>query len=162
MIMTKRILLSRVIGGILGGIIVLTPFGASANEITNSNSNNKSSIISVSEREKESEHLYKTENGRCYHKNGCSYLKYSQIKVTDEKIKENELKPCSRCLESKNNKVNQSEVEEDKKQSNKLYRTKTGKCFHKGNCKCLKKSKIKVSREEIKEADLKPCFKCCK
>lgn len=154
MIMTKRILLSRVIGGILGGIIVLTPFGASANEITNSNSNDKSSIISVSEREKESEHLYKAENGRCYHKNGCSYLKYSQIKVTDEKIKENELKPCSRCLESKNNKVNQSEVEENKKQSNKLYRTKTGKC--------LKKSKIKVNREEIKEANLKPCFKCCK
>ena len=152
MIMTKRILLSRVIGGILGGIIVLTPFGASANEITNSNSNDKSSIISVSEREKESEHLYKAENGRCYHKNGCSYLKYSQIKVTDEKIKENELKPCSRCLESKNNKVNQSEVEENKKQSNKLYRTKTGKC--------LKKSR-KVNREEIKE-QLKPCFKCCK
>lgn len=162
MIITKRILLSRIIGGILGGIIVLTPFGVSANEITNLNSNNKPSIISVSEREKESEHLYKTENGRCYHKNGCSYLKYSQIKVTDEKIKENELKPCSRCLESKNNKVNQSEVEENKKQSNKLYRTKTGKCFHKENCKCLKKSKIKVNREEIKEANLKPCFKCCK
>lgn len=33
MIITKRILLSRVIGGILGGIIVLTPFGVSANEI---------------------------------------------------------------------------------------------------------------------------------
>lgn len=127
MIMTKRILLSRVIGGILGGVIALTPFGVSANEITNSNSNNKSSIISVSERKKESEQLYKTENGRCYHKNGCSYLKYSQIKVTDEKIKENELKPCSKCLKSKNNKVNQSEVEEDKKQSNKLYRAKTGK-----------------------------------
>ena len=127
MIMTKRILLSRVIGGILGGIIVLTPFGASANEITNSNSNNKSSIISVSERKKESEQLYKTENGRCYHKNGCSYLKYSQIKVTVEKIKQIELKPCSRCFKSKKNKVNQSEVEEDKKQSNKLYRAKTGK-----------------------------------
>ena len=162
MIITKRILLSRVIGGILGGIIALTPFGVSANEITNSNSNNKSSIISESLREKESEHLYKAENGRCYHKNGCSYLKYSQIKVTDEKIKENELKPCSKCLKSKNNKVNQSEIEEDKKQSNKLYRTKTGKCFHKENCKCLKKSKIKVNREEIKEANLKPCFKCCK
>lgn len=111
-------------GGFLGVVMGLTPFGASANEITNSNSNNKSSIISVSEREKESEHLYKAENGRCYHKNGCSYLKYSQIKVTDEKIKENELKPCSRCFKSKNNKVNQSEIEEDKKQSNKLYKNR--------------------------------------
>lgn len=75
-------------GGIVGVIMGLTSFGTNTGEITNSNSTN---IVLVSE--KESKQLCKTENGRCYNKNGCSYLRYSQIKVTDEKIIENELNP---------------------------------------------------------------------
>ena len=41
-----------------------------------------------------------------------------------------------------------------------LYRTKTGKCYRKAGCPCLKHSKIEVSKGEIKQADLKPCSKC--
>ncbi len=47
----------------------------------------------------------------------------------------------------------------ENKQSQKFYRTKTGKCYHKGNCSCLKKFKIKVSQEEIEEAELNSCQK---
>lgn len=54
-----------------------------------------------------------------------------------------------------------SEIENEKK-SEQYYKTKTGKCYHKGSCSCLKKSKIEVSKEEIEKADLKPCSKCCK
>ena len=48
------------------------------------------------------------------------------------------------------------------KKSKQYYSTKTGKRYHKEGCVCLKKSKIKVTKKGIKEADLKPCKKCCK
>ena len=57
--------------------------------------------------------------------------------------------------------VNQDK-KQDEKQSEQLYRTKTGKCYHKSNCSCLRNSKIKVSQEEIEEANLRSCSKCCK
>lgn len=53
-------------------------------------------------------------------------------------------------------------VSENEKKSEQYYKTKTGKCYHKGTCSCLKKSKIEISKEEIKKEDLKPCSKCCK
>ncbi len=58
--------------------------------------------------------------------------------------------------------VNSVSVSENKKTSEQLYRTKTGKCYHKEGCQYLKKSKIKINEEEIKEADLESCSKCCK
>lgn len=44
----------------------------------------------------------------------------------------------------------------------KFYRTKTGKCYHKEGCACLKNSKISVTIKEIKKLDLRYCCKCCK
>ena len=65
--------------------------------------------------------------------------------------------------EAKNQQIENSvSVSENEKKSEQYYRTKTGKCYHKGNCKCLKKSKVEVTETEIKEADLRPCSKCCK
>lgn len=68
-----------------------------------------------------------------------------------------------RAGEVKNKQIENSvSVSENKKKAVQYYRTKSGKCYHKENCKCLKKSKVKVTEREIKEADLRPCSKCCK
>ena len=53
-------------------------------------------------------------------------------------------------------------VVETEKKSEKYYKTKTGKCYHKEGCSCLKNSKIEINKQEIENEDLKPCKKCCK
>lgn len=68
-----------------------------------------------------------------------------------------------RAEEAKNKQIENSvSVSENNKKAVQYYRTKSGKCYHKDNCKCLKKSKVKVTEKELKEADLRPCSKCCK
>ena len=68
-----------------------------------------------------------------------------------------------RAEETKGKQIESSiSTSENEKKSEQYYKTKTGKCYHKGSCGCLKKSKIEVSKEEIEKADLKPCSKCCK
>ncbi len=57
---------------------------------------------------------------------------------------------------------NSTSVSESEKKSEQYYRTRTGKCYHKGNCPCLKKSKVEVGKEEIKDKNLKQCSKCFK
>jgi len=53
------------------------------NNVVNSNDNN-------------SDIVYKTKTGKCYHKDGCSYLK-SKIQTTVSEAKKGGLTPCSRC-----------------------------------------------------------------
>lgn len=40
--------------------------------------------------------VYRTKTGKCYHKDGCSYLK-SKIPISLNDAQEKNLKPCSRC-----------------------------------------------------------------
>lgn len=96
---TKRNLISRVVVGILCGVIGLTFFSVGASEAKNTNDNQVSSSVTVTEKEKKSEQFYKTKNGKCYHEENCKCLKKSKIKVNQEEIKEAELKPCKKCCE---------------------------------------------------------------
>lgn len=41
-----------------------------------------------------------------------------------------------------------------------VYITKTGKKYHRGSCRHLRKSKIKVSLDDAKERGYKPCKVC--
>jgi len=41
-----------------------------------------------------------------------------------------------------------------------VYTTKTGKKYHRAECKCLKKSKIAISREEATKRGYQPCKLC--
>lgn len=68
------------------------------------------------------------------------------------------------AVEAKSNENIQtkSSVSEVEKKSDQYFRTKTGKCYHRDSCSCLRKSKIEVTKEEIKEANLRPCKRCCK
>lgn len=68
---------------------------------------------------------------------------------------------CNEDLLCKNDKslVCDSQIETDKK-SETVYITKTGKCYHKQECCCLKKSKIEVSKEQAKKNEYKECSKC--
>ena len=69
-------------------------------------------------------------------------------------------------IEAKSNNYNQVETSvsasENEKKSEQYYRTKTGKCYHKESCYCLRKSKIEISNKEIEKTNLRPCSKCCK
>ena len=94
---TKRNLVSGVVGGILCGVIGLTSFSVGASEAKNINDNQVSSRVTVSENEKQSEGFYRTKTGKCYHKENCKCLRNSKIKVSQEEIKEAELKSCSKC-----------------------------------------------------------------
>ena len=99
MIIKKRNLFIRVMGGILGIVIGLTSFDVNASEITNLNSDDKSSVILISE--KESKQFYRTKTGKCYHKGNCKYLKKSKIKIDHEEIEEAGLKSCYKCSDKK-------------------------------------------------------------
>ena len=69
--------------------------------------------------------------------------------------------PKVKSADSKQSQIIEATIETDKK-TDQYYKTKTGKCYHKENCSCLSKSKIKVSEKGIKEEELKPCKKCFK
>ena len=49
---------------------------------------------------------------------------------------------------------------ENEEQSETVYITKTGKCYHKKDCACLKKSKIEISKDQAKNNEYVECSKC--
>ncbi len=51
---------------------------------------------------------------------------------------------------------------EQQKRSETAYVTKSGKCYHKGNCSCLKKSKIAMSKDDAVKNHYYECSKCFK
>lgn len=95
---TQRNLIRKVISGVLGGVICLTTFGGLAVEVKGVNNNQVVSNAEIAENKKQSEQFYRTKTGKCYRKGNCSCLKKSKIKVTQEEIKEAELKPCKKCF----------------------------------------------------------------
>ena len=70
------------------------------------------------------------------------------------------------AVQAKGNSDKQEETSivtiETEKKSEKYYKTKTGKCYHKEGCSCLKNSKVEINEKEIEETNLRPCKKCCK
>lgn len=178
----KKNYVKRVASVVLSGVIGLVSFGVQAveskdirdnkisgnvaisdvnyqTESENTNINQVSDTVEVSKNQEKSEQLYRTKTGKCYHKEDCKCLKDSKIEVSEQEVKESGLKPCSKCHKSKNTDTKTSNNQEKSEQ---FYRTKSGKCYHNGNCKHLKNSKIEISLKEIKESDLKPCKNCCK
>jgi hypothetical protein len=61
-----------------------------------------------------------------------------------------------KLVPEKNEDITGNEQIEDKI----LYRTETGKCYHREGCTSLKKSKITIKLSEAKKYRLKPCKKC--
>lgn len=53
-----------------------------------------------------------------------------------------------------------SSQDQEKKKEVYVYITKTGKKYHKGNCRYLKKSKIKITLEEACKRGYTPCKVC--
>jgi hypothetical protein len=51
-------------------------------------------------------------------------------------------------------------MKQEKKKPIYAYITKTGKKYHNGNCRHLKKSKIKITLEEAKKRGYTPCKVC--
>lgn len=78
----KRNFAKRVAGVILCRVIssiLLSGYTVEVKSIDNSQIVNS---VSVSENKKTSEQLlYRTKTGKCYHKEGCQYLKKSKIKI---------------------------------------------------------------------------------
>ena len=62
--------------------------------------------------------------------------------------------------EERAEKVEKIEKKEDKESSCAVYVTKTGKCFHKCNCACIKRSKIKIPLKEAISNRYRKCSKC--
>lgn len=173
----KKSYVKRVASVVLSGVIGLMSFGVQAveskdirdnkisgnvaiSDVNYQTESENTNINQVSKNQEKSEQLYRTKTGKCYHKEGCKCLKDSKIEVSEQEVKESDLKPCLKCHKSKNT---DTKTSNNQKKSEQFYRTKSGKCYHNGNCKHLKNSKIEISLKEIKEsADLKPCKKCCK
>ena len=44
--------------------------------------------------------------------------------------------------------------------SDTVYITKTGSCYHRATCSCLRKSKIQTTRGEAEKQGLRPCKRC--
>lgn len=59
-----------------------------------------------------------------------------------------------------NNPADRVETGKNEKKSKTVYITKTGKCYHKQGCHCLKRSKIEVSKDQAKKSNYKKCSKC--
>lgn len=76
-------------------------------------------------------------------------------KADNEVQRDNGLTKSSKCDSCK-----RAHTPQIKHHSQQFYRKKTGKCYHKNGCPYLKHSKIKVSQNEICDAELKPCSKC--
>lgn len=51
---------------------------------------------------------------------------------------------------------------QEKKKSETVYITQNGKCYHKENCSCLKKSKIAISKDDAEKSNYTNCSKCFK
>lgn len=170
----KKSYVNRVASVVLSGVIGLMSFGVRAagskdirgnkisgnvaiSDVNYQMESENANINQVSKNQEKSEQLYRTKTGKCYHKEDCKCLKDSKIEVSEQEVKESNLKPCPKCHKSKNT---DTKTSNNQKKSEQFYRTKTGKCYHKGTCGCLKDSKIEISLKE--SADLKPCKKCCK
>ena len=52
-------------------------------------------------------------------------------------------------------------INSTKLQSEIVYITKTGKCYHKSHCTCLKNSKIGIEKSKAVEQNYLSCCKCC-
>ncbi len=63
-------------------------------------------------------------------------------------------KPSSKTV------VSTTSQDQEKKKKVYVYITKTGKKYHKGNCRYLKKSKIKITLEEACKRGYTPCRVC--
>ncbi|MBO5743675.1 MAG: hypothetical protein J6R68_05270 [Clostridia bacterium] len=48
-------------------------------------------------KESEADGVYRTKYGKCYHREGCRYLK-SEIYISIEKAKNSGLRPCKICM----------------------------------------------------------------
>ncbi len=62
-------------------------------------------------------------------------------------------------IEKREEKAEKVEDEVDKSSCT-VYVTKTGKCFHKDNCACIRRSKIKIPLDEAVSNRYRKCSKC--
>lgn len=51
---------------------------------------------------------------------------------------------------------------EEQKKFGTVYITKNGKCYHKKDCSCLKKSKMAISKDDAEKNNYTICSKCFK
>lgn len=87
--------------------------------------------------------------------------KINQIKepINKEKYASENLKEDTKQKPKQQNVQVEKTTEKTENQSESVYITKNGKCYHKGGCKHLKKSKIKMDKEEA-EKYYSPCKNC--
>ena len=110
--------------------------------------------------------VYKTKTGSKYHRGTCSYLKSSKTPISVQQAKSEGLGPCSVCRPH-----GSAYVPAPKKAPGSykapapsggvtVYKTKTGKKYHSGNCRYLSKSKIPISLQSAKSQGLGACSVC--
>ena len=63
------------------------------------------------------------------------------------------------CSKSENEKTSEQKIPKQKI-SETVYVTKTGKCYHKSWCKCLRKSKIGINKSYALKYNYSACSKC--
>jgi len=124
----------------------------------------------LAQNDNEDQTVYITRTGSKYHRGSCRYLSKSKIPIS---LKEAAARytPCSVCQPptlstqkaTETPAIEENEVkgkQEEGKQEEAVYITRTGECYHQGWCSSLRKSKIPVTKKEAIKRGYRPCSRC--
>jgi len=106
------------------------------------------------------EDVYITKQGKKYHESDCRFVTNRDTqKISLDVAKTKGLEPCSRCF-GKTEKMTKKVTKSDKNEGL-AYITKSGKRYHKSECRLIKnKNTTGISIGEAKAKGLAPCSKC--
>lgn len=137
-------LLKRIIGiGVCLSLVVFPGIGLGFNQSGNINT------VCAEEVRKE-ETVYITKTGKCYHNANCKCLKKSSKTVDIKDAEKDGYRKCKKCVAAENKAKHDEKAET-------VYMTKHGKCYHKANCRHLKKSSIPIEIADAKKENYSPC-----
>lgn len=109
----------------------------------------------------ESQTVYVKPDESIYHHENCPELGSRRTGMPLRYALMKKYKPCSICISEQSIFYElKTKEEESKKKEITVYITETGKKYHRGNCRYLRKSKIAISLKEACERGYKPCSVC--
>jgi len=125
-------------------------------------------IDALAASETETETVYITQTGECYHTSGCASLKKSKIETSLQDATSSGYRACSKCKPptlDATPAANSSSPSGNKAlitKSEEVWLSATGSCYHsKNNCGKMNPNKArKVTKEEAEKDGMKACSKC--
>ena len=107
------------------------------------------------------EDVYKTKSGKTYHSEECRWIaNRDTVAIPIEDAEAKNLRACKRCIAKPQAKASTKENKLINKEDA-VYITKSGKKFHRQDCRLIKnKDKNAISLEDAQAKKMSPCKKC--